>query len=154
MCCMALCATQKWYFMVPPSPGRNWCLLLKCNTDKLESKSHITFAKYQGTLWGQTEEGWFTLWTQDRNSKNDLDTEIYLLYLSPLAPQIHHTRTDWAKESVSSPFNPPVSRINALTEKVSHAGILTTCPSHTPMSTHLKNSLLYISAFLKAWTML
>lgn len=88
---------------------------------------------------------------KERPGYRDLLT---IQYLSPLAPQIHHTRTDWAKESVFSPFNPPVSRIDALTGKVSHAGILTACPSHTPMSTHLKNSLLYISAFLKAWTML
>lgn len=47
-----------------------------------------------------------------------------------------------------------ISWINVLTEEVNHAGTLTICPSHTPISTHLKNSLLYIFAFLKAWTML
>lgn len=38
-------------------------------------------------------------------------------------------------------------------QKVNHAMIRKSCPSHKPMSTHLKNDLLYIFAFLKAWTM-
>lgn len=158
MCCMALCATQKQYFMVPTSPGRNSKRLLLPNevlTLMTGVQIRYSIAKYQGTPWGQREEGWSTIWPPGCGD---------LLSVCPLAgkrarPLDPPYCNSLSKGKCVSLFNPLRSTESMFwPRKWIHARILMICPSHTPMSTHLKKktTTVYCTSlhFFKAWTML
>lgn len=122
MCCMASCATQKQYFMVPPSPGRNCEHLLLPNevltlmtgirikSALLNARTHCEVRRRKdGLLSGHGRE------LKEQPGCRDLRGPS----LSPLALQIHHTVTRSTKENgLFLTYSSYISWINVLTEKV------------------------------------
>lgn len=156
MCCVGLKNSPLWYHPAQAETS-SVCYFLLRLTLTTGVQIQYSFCRIPGHT-VRSEGGWWLTRTRDRHLESNLDAEIYLAnapHLSPLAPQFYWAVTDLARESMFFLIEASsVSWINVLTEEVNHARTLMICPSYTPMSTHLKNSLLYIFAFLKAWTML
>lgn len=105
MCYMALCATQKQSLMVPPSPG--WQKLVFVTSYRsLTLMIGVQIRYHFCQISGHTvrSDGGGMVYHLDTGRELKWQPEyrdlLSIQYLNPLAPQIHHTRTDLAKDRV------------------------------------------------------